>query len=570
MKNPSAAGRLAPLVALAALALPSFQACATQRAAGGPPSPAAPAAPSPAEPAEPAAYRFGTVHFPVDCAPAAQEAFDVAVGALHSFFYPETVKLFSRVAALDPSCAMAHWGIAISQMPNPLVPPYPPANVARAQEAIARGLAIARTPRDRAWLGALDALFHDADTIPLPARARRYESAMARLWADFPDDAEAAAFHALALLMSADPHDLSYDRQYRAARILQDLLPGHPDHPGVTHYLIHAYDYSPIAGQGLAAANQYAHIAPSAPHALHMPSHIYSMLGMWKEAIASDLATLEVARAYAERNFNGKAHSSEFHSLDFLENAYLQLGRDDEAAALVRRAAEAPEPNVAILAAETGRAAVPVRYALERRAWAEAAANPRRPSPFPFAEAIGAFGRAVGAARLGDAGHAAQAREEIDRLSAIRERYLAAGDRYWSEQTQVLADGASAWLAHASKDDIEAVRLMRQAAELEDASEKHVAMENRLCPMRQQLGDLLLELRRPDEALAAYQGSLRSTPNRFLALAGAARAAEISGLPDLAREYGEMLRLLAGGTPRARAELQRLEADRALAAGWVP
>ncbi len=519
---------------------------------------AAAAASAPA--AEP---NYGTVSFPVSCSAPAQRQFDLAVGALHSFFYPETVKAFSRVLEIDPQCAMAYWGIARSQLPNPLVQPFPPGTFQRGLEAIEKGKALGpRTQRERDWLDAAEAYFADPETISYEVRIRRYEKAMEQLAQRYPDDGEAAIFHALALLESADPHDKTYANQLRVAQILDALAPGHPNHPGITHYIIHAYDYSPIAGQGLAAANEYARIAPSAPHALHMPSHVYSMLGMWKPSIASNEVTLESARAYAAKSFPpGVVLVGEPHSLDFMEYAYLQLGRDREAREVVATAAKITKANAPSPVVDAALAAIPARWALERGAWAEAAALEERPSAYPYAEAVRLFGRAVGAARLGDALHGAQARAEIDRMDELRAKLLAKPDqRYWAEQTETLIDGASAWLARAQRNDAEAVRLLRKAADLEDASEKHVAMENRLFPMREQLGYLLLEIQEPAKALVEFEASLKSTPNRLRGLYGAAKAAERAGRPAAARDYYEKLRALTAEANGERPEIAEARA----------
>lgn len=513
------------------------------------------------------APRYGSVSFPVSCSAPAQRQFDLAVGALHSFFYPETVKAFTRVLEIDPGCAMAYWGIARSQPPNPLVQPFPPGTYQRGREAIAKGKALGpATQRERDWLEAVEAYFADPDAAPYTVRIARYTKAMEGLAQRYPDDTEASVFYALALLESADPHDKRYDNQLKAAKLLERLRPVHPNHPGITHYIIHAYDYSPIAARGLDAANEYAKIAPSAPHALHMPSHIYSMLGMWNRSIESDEVTLVAARAYAAKTFPaGVSLVGEPHSLDFMENAYLQLGRDREALRVVAEAAAIVKANATSIVVDTALAAIPTRYALERGAWAEAAALEVRPSDYPYAEAVRLFGRAVGAARLGDPVHAAQARTDIEKMRGLRARYLAKPDQaYWSEQMEVLIAGASAWLSHAQGDEVEAQRLLREAADLEDESEKHVAMENRLSPMREQLGYLLLEIGQPQKALPELEASLKTTPNRVRGLYGAAKAAERAGYPGLAREYYEKLRTL---TTEADGQRPEIAEARALLAG---
>jgi len=549
-------GALRLLVAVSALissCMAHEEVAKSAAAAPGAPGPNASATPSVAAEAP----QYGTVNFPVSCSAPAQEQFNRAVGALHSFFYPETVKAFNRVLELDPGCVMAYWGIARSLPPNPLVLPFPPGTFERGLEAISKGKALgAKTERERNWLDAAEAYVSEPNAVPYEARVKRYEKAMERLSQRYPDDIEAPVFYALALLESADPHDKSYDNQFKAAKILERLAPSYPNHPGITHYIIHAYDYSPIAGQGLAAANEYAKIAPSAPHALHMPSHIYSMLGMWQPSVESNQVTLVRARAYGAKNLPpGVVLTAEPHSLDFMEYAYLQMGKDLEAKAVLAEAAAITKANAPTITVDAALAAIPTRYALERGAWAEAAALEPRSSAFPYAEAVRLFGRAMGSARLGDPPHVAQARADIAKMGELHAKSVAKPDPYWAEQTKVLIDSASAWLARAQKDDSEALRLLRRAAALEDASEKHVSMENRLFPMREQLGYLLLELQQPEKALAEFEASLKSTPNRLRGLYGAAKAAERGGRPEVARDYYEKLRTLTAGANGQRPEI---------------
>jgi tetratricopeptide (TPR) repeat protein len=502
--------------------------------------------------------QFGVVHLPVSCTPDAQSQLDLGVSQLHSFYYPETVKTFTRLIGDEPGCALAYWGLAFAQMPNPLVPPFDPAALKRASDAVEKGRSLATTQREADWLDAVAPLFRDADTVDQIQRTRRYATAMEALAARHPDDAEAQIFFALALLQAADPHDRTFANQFRAAKILERLERTMPRHPGIAHYEIHAYDYSPIAAQGLAAADKYAAIAPAAPHAVHMPSHVYSMLGMWDRSIASNQATLVVAQDYATRNFPaGVTHAAAPHSLDFMAYAYLQEGRDQEALGMVRDTAAIQKLNVTNLAQATGLAAVPVRYALERCDWAEAAALEIRPTPFPYAEAIGHFGRAIGAAKLGKPVNQLEAREEVEKLKQLRAAYLARPDQaYWAEQTEILVDAASGWLAHAEGDDAKAEQWLRAGADLEDASEKNVAMENRLLPVREQLGYLLLDLGRAEAALAEFQASLRSAPNRLRGYYGAAQAADLAGYSAIARDYQEQLRVLTANATGQRAEIE--------------
>src|SRR5262245_53491284 len=282
------------------------------------------------------AERYGTVHFPVSCAAAAQEQFDLAVTMLHSFFYPETIKAFVKVAEIDPQCAMAYWGIAISQRPNPLVGPWDNATLQRGLEAIGKGRALARTERETDWLGAMELFFKDYDKLNQATRTKMFEKAMEALYRKYPDDDEAGVFYALALNETVSLTDKTYAQQLKAANILEALDAKHPDHPGIAHYIIHSYDYRPLAERGLRAANKYAQIAPSAQHALHMPSHIYTTLGMWQASIASNRAALAAAKAYAVKNYGpGVADFAESHHYDFMAYAYLQLGQDQEAKRIV-------------------------------------------------------------------------------------------------------------------------------------------------------------------------------------------------------------------------------------------
>jgi hypothetical protein len=484
---------------------------------------------------------FGHVHFATSCSPAAQERFDQAVALLHSFFYPETEKAFRAVLEEQPKCAMAYWGLAISQRPNPLTAPFPPALLKLGWEAIQKARAASSTLRERDWIEALAVFFQDYDSLDQRTRSERYESAMARLHEKYPGDTEATVFYALALLEAVDLTDKTYARQLKAAALLESLQAMQPDHPGIPHYLIHSYDYAPIAARGLPAARRYAALAPSAPHAWHMPSHTFSTLGMWQEAITSNLAADAANRAYGASTgaaaINPANIVGRYHALDFLVNAYLQLGRDALAKAIVDELGPVRvlPPNASITA-HTALAAIPVRYAFDRSAWSEAASLEPRSSPFKQAEAITWFGRALGAARSGNIPGAKLALAQI----ATRQRQLAAaGDPYWADQVGIQEVATSAWIALAEKDKDRAIALMVGAAKREDLSEKSVAMENRLAPMRELLGELLLQAERPQDALAEFERSLETVPNRRRSLIGAAEAAQKSGNPRLAGLYRE-------------------------------
>ena len=513
--------------------------------------------------------RLGEVNLPISCSPAAQQQFNRAVAMQHSFFFPETVKAFTAIAEKEPSCAMAYWGIAISQRPNPLVGPFPGDVLKRGWEAIEKARAAAqKTEREIAWIEALAAYYQDYATVPQQTRTSDYEAAMAQLWARYPDDAEAAIFYALALNEAADPADKTYARQLKAADILEKLESKYPNHPGIPHYIIHSYDYPELAMRGVLAAARCAQLAPSAPHALHMPSHVFSTLGMWQEVIGSDRAADDETIAYTAR-VDPKAaadpakNPGRYHFLDFLTNAYLQLGQDQEAKRIVdARNSVAEYPAGFRYSGHTAFAAIPVRYAFERAAWAEAAALAIPKTPFAQAEAIAWFGRAIGGARSGDP---AKAKEAIDQLRVLKDRLAKANDAYWTGQVVIQEQAAAAWLALAEGRKADAIAAMRQAADLEDRSGKHVAMENRLSPIRELLGELLLEANEPAQALKEFETSLQNNPNRYRSFAGAAKAAERIGDRAQAKGYYEKLVTLAaqadGGRPDLLAAKQYLAAN---------
>src|SRR6476620_5640096 len=503
--------------------------------------------------------RLGEVNFPISCSPAAQQQFDRAVAMQHSFLCPETVKAFTIIAEKEPSCAMAYWGIAISQRPNPLVGPFPGDVLKRGWEAVEKARAASqKTEREIAWIEALAAYYQDYATVPQQKRTSNYEAAMARLTARFPGDAEAAIFYALALNEAADPADKSYARQLKAAEILEKLEPKHPNHPGIPHYIIHSYDYPEPATRGVLAAARCAQLAPSAPHALHMPSHVFSTLGMWQEVIASDRAADQETIAYTARvapkaGADPAKNAGRYHFLDFLTNAYLQLGQDQQAKAIVdARNSVAEYPAGFRYSGHTAFAAIPVRYAFERAAWAEAAALEIPKTPFAQAEAIAWFGRAIGAARSGDL---TKAKEAISQLGALKDRLAKANDDYWTGQVLIQERAAEGWLALAEGRKGDAIAALRQTADLEDRSGKHVAMENRLSPIREMFGELLLEADEPAQALREFEASLRNSPNRYRSFAGAAKAAERVGDRGQAKSYYEKLLILAAGADGGRPDL---------------
>src|SRR2546426_1282991 len=500
--------------------------------------------------------KLGRVLFKTSCSPEAQKQFERALAMLHSFFFPETIKAFSAIPEPDPSCAIAYWGIAISQRPNPLVGPFDAATLKRGLEAIEKGEAIgAKTERERDWLTALKAFYKDYDTVDQDTRTKNYEKAMGALAKKYPDDVEAKVFWALALNETFDHKSMA--PLVKAIQILEPLDRKYPEHPGITHYLIHSYDFAPIATRGVPAANKYAKIASSAPHALHMPSHIYSMVGMWEASIASNTRTVAASNEYAARNKLDGIYGAIPHSWDFMQYAYLQLGRDSEAKALTEEVAGVKKIFGSRYVTECGAAAVAARYMLERQDWKGAATlQVLDIVKAPQAKAITHFARALGAARSDDL---AAAPADIDKLKELRASLEKASQPYWAGQVEVQILAAQAWVAQAQGHKEDALKFMRAAADLEDASEKHVAMENRLYPMRELLGDMLIAQGQAEAALKAYEASLKNAPMRLRGFYGVAKAAEASGDRKKVRDYFDKLAGLTRNADSDRPELREVK-----------
>ena len=496
---------------------------------------------------------FGKVHFPISCRPELQPAFDRAVAQLHSFAYAPAAQAFADVGAKDPACAMAQWGVAMSYFHVIWGPPTPQefaAGKAAAEKAVALAAAGA-TPRERDYVGAI-AAYYAGDNVPHAARVAAFDTAMAGVAQRNPDDHEAAIFHALAILGVAynSPPDKSYARQKQAAEILNQLLPLEPEHPGIAHYMIHSFDYPELAELALPAARAYSKIAPSAPHALHMPSHIFTRLGLWRESIESNLASERVAREWAARSHPGAVSFDGLHAMDYLEYAYLQTGQDAQARGLVDTVTRATMFDAAVFQAGYALAMIPARYALERRDWKRAAALEVAPASFPwaqypYAEANTHFARAVGAARTGDL---VSARKDVARLEAIRDGLKGQKGFDWATQIEILRRAASGWLARAAKQNDSALALLRSAADLEDSTDKHPVTPGAILPAREQLADLLLELGKPAAALVEYEASLKNAPARYNTYAGAALAAKRAGDAKRSKDYQDRLLAMCGGT----------------------
>jgi tetratricopeptide (TPR) repeat protein len=497
--------------------------------------------------------KLGRVLFKTSCTPEAQKEFVRALAMLHSFFFPETVKAFSAIPETDPNCAIAYWGIAVSTRPNPLVGPWNAATLKRGLDAVERGKAIgAKTERERDWLAAIEEFYKDYDKVDQDTRTKNYEKAMEALAKKYPNDVEAKIFHALALNEIFDHK--SFEPLLKAVKILEPLDKKYPDHPGITHYLIHSYDFPPLAKRGVSAANKYAKVAPSAPHAQHMPSHIYTVLGRWEDSIRSNEGAVKASRDYAAKNFPGNTFAQELHARDFMAYAYLQLGQDGKVKALMEEVGAVKDVTSPTLGTYTAFAAVPARYVLERQDWRGAAAlQIQEIVKAPQAVAITHFARAMGAARTGDF---AAAQADIDKLKGLRANLERANQSYWAEQVEVQILGAQAWVAHAQGNKDEALKFMRAAADLEDGSEKHVSMENRLYPMRELLGDMLREHGQPVAALTEYEVSLKNAPNRLRGYYGAAKAADASGQKQKAAGYFSKLAQLTRTGDGDRAEIR--------------
>ena len=497
--------------------------------------------------AHPADEVLGTVHFETSCVATGAAEFDRAVALLHSFEFGAAIRGFEAVLALDPDCAMAHWGLALSRWSNPMAPGNRAAAVLEpgrlAAEAAAR-LGATATARERDYIAAVGRLYEDYGRRDQHTRQVAYADAMAEVAASYPTDTEARIFYAIALTAAASPEDKTYANQLEAAAILESLLPSQPDHPGLAHYIIHSYDVPALAPQARGAALRYAEIAPSAAHALHMPSHTFTRVGMWQESVSTNLRSMEVAES-------ASAIGETLHAADYAIYAYLQLRDDAAAQSIVARV-----PTLASRfnsAAITGAAppsagffalaAIPARYAVERRAWSEAADLRPATTEFPYTEALTHFARALGAVHVGDHD---SARTSIDSLTAIGVRLASQGEGYWAEQVAIQRIGAQAWLEMSAGSPDRALTLMREAATREDATEKSAVTPGPLAPARELLGDMLMDLGRPAEALVEYRAALAREPRRYRSLDGAHRAAAASGDGAAERGYASELAALTG------------------------
>ncbi|HYO79979.1 MAG TPA: hypothetical protein VES20_01150 [Bryobacteraceae bacterium] len=502
---------------------------------------------------------LGTVHFPTSCNATAQSSISRAAALLHSFGYEEARLMFTQALKADPSCGIAHWGVARTYY-HPIWAPPSPEELKLGSEAVQRALATsAKTRRERDYIDALAVFFKDWQSVDHATRATRYEQALATMQARYPDDDEAAIFHALQVVALGylDPSDKTYAWQKKGGEILNRLLPRHPSHPGIAHYLIHSLDYPSLAELGLKAARAYAKIAPDSAHALHMPSHIFTRLGLWDDSVASNAASAKSAIAQAQRLHGGGGSFDQLHAIDYLVYAWLQQAKDDSALTALRDLESTSKLDENQFAAAYAFAASPARWALERHDWKAASALTVKPEWFPWSrfrnvEALIHYARAIGAARTGDM---TAARQAVGAISDIQRALPSGRDYDWSGSIRAQLEVANALIAFSDGNRSEGLRLLQSAADHEDSVDKHPVTPGALLPARELLADLLLESDKAEAALREYERVLQTAPRRFNATAGAAKAAARSGDKVKARAYAQQLIDIARNAEAVRPEL---------------
>ncbi len=501
----------------------------------------------------------GAIDFATTCAPTVKDAFNRGAALLHSFWFPEAIAAFEGVLRTDATCAMAHWGIAMSRWGNPFGGQRAPAVVAMGKADIDRALALpSKSARERGFITAAAELFRQDDPATQRARVMAYETAMEKVARDNASDLEAQIFYALAVNQTALPTDKTYAQQLKAAGILEPLFARHPGHPGLAHYIIHAYDSPVLAGKALGAARRYASLAPAVPHALHMPSHTFTRVGSWQESIETNLASANAARA-------SKSSGDELHALDYQVYAYLQTAQDAAAQRAVMRGREVVSTGEGATAGVAGAgsfalAAMPARYALERRAWTDAARLEVLPASTPYTQAMTHFARALGLAR---SGRAAAVTAELEAMATLQAKMVELKDPYWTEQINIQRRVADAWRLFAAGQRDEGIAALRAAADAEDATDKAAVTPGPLAPARELLGFMLLEAGRAKDALAAFEATALKEPNRFLGLYGLATAATAAG--DTARARSTFARLVETAKNGDSTRPELAEARRAVA-----
>ncbi|MDP3716998.1 MAG: hypothetical protein Q8T13_04430 [Acidobacteriota bacterium] len=503
--------------------------------------------------AKPGAIKAGTVDFETSCSPAVKDEFNLAVAELHSFWFPEARALFESVAKKDPNCAIAYWGVALTYWGNPFAGQRSPQVIANGKAAIDKAKSTGTpTPREKGYIDAVAGLFSSADVTTQRARVVAYEGATELVASQNRADVEARIFWALAIAQTALPSDKTFAQNLKAAEILEPLYKRMPNHPGLAHYIIHAYDVPALAAKALPAARAYADIAPSVPHALHMPSHTFTRVGEWKESVDTNI------RSATEAEKTGSGLSEGLHARDYMTYAYLQMGMDKEAKTVVDHAAQVAAAAAASPSATGANtfaiAAIPARYAMERGQWADATMLKPWPAPgAPYTEAITHFARAIGFAR---SGKPAEAAADIARLTALRDREIELKDAYWTEQVDIQRRGAEAWVMFAEGKQAEALSAMAAVADVEDKTDKAAVTPGPIAPAREMYGFMLLEAGKAKEALAAFEAVTKKEPNRFLALYGAGKAAEATRQTSKAKGYYRQIVEICKDAGPERPELQ--------------
>ena len=508
--------------------------------------------------------KLGAVDFATSCNEVAQKKFNRAVALLHSFQFSRAIEGFTAVLGDDATCGIAYWGIALSDWSNPFAMGMKDKGQLQAgSDSAEHGRILsANTERERAYIAAVGKLYGDYQSTPQRARVIAYRDAMREVSAKYPEDHEAQIFYALALAAAEDPADKTYAGRLEAGAMLEKLFKEEPTHPGLAHYIIHTYDVPALAGRALVAARRYSEIAPDAPHALHMPSHTFTRMGYWQESIDANIAAAAAARREGQT-------AEELHASDYEIYAYLQTGQDEAARQILDSLPEIAsrfDPQTMLKGAGGpsagyfALAAIPARYALEREDWNQAAQLTLRETPFPYTDAMTGFARGLGAARLGQA---AAASEAVTALQHIQERLQKENESYWARQVEIQELTVRAWATLAKGKKGEALLQMKSAAELEDKTEKSAVTPGPLAPARELLGEMLLEMNQPAQALEQFEATLKKEPGRLRSLYGAAHAAQVSGRRDMSQGYfREMLKVGVRADKPGRPEI--LEAQRAI------
>jgi tetratricopeptide (TPR) repeat protein len=499
----------------------------------------------------------GSVHFATSCSKDVQTSFQRAVALLHSFQYEQAREAFQNVSKQDPKCAMAEWGIAMSHYHGL----WDNGNTAAGREAILKAQHLAGesatiTARERGYIDALSEIYKE-DGNDAYAHGQAFERRMAEVQASYPDDSEAAIFHALTLAIIAPKTDKTFANQRKCVEILQPVFAKLPTHPGVAHYIIHCSDNPMLAEKALPAARKYATIAPASAHANHMPSHIFTRVGSWDESVQSNLRSAELARQAEATSTNGEARDQRLHAMDYLEYAYLQMGRVKDANAVLEEMKSLPPVAGLTLTGDYALAAVPARYSLELGKWEEASRLQPRAEAVPWAQAITWMAVGLGAAQVNDLARATEAGKNLARL---RDAAAEQKNTYWSKQIEVQRQEVAAWALQASGKATEAVAAMRAAAELEESMDKSPVTPGAVVPARELLAQLLREQKRPQEALVEFEAVLQTAPNRFDALWGAASSAEAAGNAGAASKYFRKLAEVGVGNERPELESARKKA----------